>query len=138
MGDATHNLIIREWFNGGLVPLNLCLVVVTTMFLWDTLQAHGRGWTRQPGVSSACALWWIFAADAIRAVFVWVILRQQNRGLPIVDFAELANFGFMIAALISLAATLRCIFLFTPKAWGHWGWVGSALITCAFLGIARL
>ncbi len=30
-----NNLIIREWVNGGLLPLNISLVIVVVLFLFD-------------------------------------------------------------------------------------------------------
>ena len=131
-----QNLAIREQLNGGLLPLNLCLVGVIGMFLWHTWRRFGHDWTRIPGVRTACALFWIFAADAARAGFVWLILRMQNRGGTSELILHVANFGFVIAAFAGLIAILRCVYLFTPKAWGHWGWIGSAGVTAAFLALS--
>lgn len=137
MPGELSNLVIREWLNGGLLPLNLCLCFVIARFLWDAWRMWGAGWTHAPGVRGACALFWIFAADAARAGFVWIILRTQNRHLSSRLVEQISNIGFMIAALVALLAILRCIYVFTPKTWGHRGWVFSACLTAAFLALSH-
>ncbi len=137
MSDELYNVVIREWLNGGLLPLNLCLCFVIARFLRDAWQLVGWGMTREPGVRGACALFWIFAADAARAGFVWIILRTQNRHLSAAAIEQISNIGFMIAAAVGLLAILRSIYIFTPKAWGHRGWIFSACITAAFLALSH-
>ena len=139
-----HNLIMREWLNGSLLPLNLSLIFVIGLFLWDTYQENHRGWSVVAGVPVACALWWIFAADAVRAGTVWMILRLSNRipAIAVLDPSTgtamaWANVALIMAGIAGVMASLRCAYLFTPKAWGHWYWIGTALVTLSFLGITR-
>ena len=138
-----NNLIIREWLNGGLVPLNLSLVFVICLFLWDSYavlhKKMGLRWVDAPGVHTACALAWVFSADALRALSVWVAFRVDTiLALPLdINATSLliiaSTIGVTVASVIGVAATLRCIFLFTPKGWGHWYWIGTVLVDATWL-----
>lgn len=138
-----NNLIIREWLNGGLLPLNLSLVVVIALFLWGHARAAGsyRSFIRRDGVATACALFWVFTADAVRAGLVWDIL--WSAPLPAVTAATLTvvspvNVGLMLAGVCSVISTLRCIYLFTPPRWSSYYWVMAALVTLMFQLLTHL
>lgn len=135
---AIDNLVIREWLNGGLLPLNISLVIAIGHSLNRTRIELGSGWQLHPGVASACAFWWIFLADGIRAGLVWITLRTQNRGGSVASIDGLLTHGYMIAATIGVLASLRCIYLATPRKVGHWGWIISALSTLAFVVTSQM
>ena len=150
-----NNLIIREWVNGGLLPLNISLVIVVVLFLFDEwkntqypggwrelkihpyshLKNHYLGWHKRSGVPTACALIWIFAADAIRAGSAWYILWTSNNRIP-APTSSIDNLfvggGFVLAGIIGLIASVRCIYLFTPSRLRHWYWIVSVLVTIGF------
>lgn len=152
-----NNLVIREWVNGGLLPLNTSLVIVIGLFLWDKA-IEAMLWRRQSfpgvewvdlhrtwsqfqeteGVQTACALFWIFLADALRAGAAWSILNYRIAvSVPedpanVVATVHLVNLAFIVAGIIGLLASLRCIYLFTPIRWGHWYWIGSVALTLMF------
>ena len=139
-----NNLIIQEWVNGGLFPLNLSLCIVIAQFLitaWATPLDDGQDrWTDKPGVKTACALFWIFLADAIRSVLVWVTLASTAHPVappaPLGAQPLLAVFvsgGLTLAAVIALLATFRCVYLFSPPRWGHTYWMLTAATTLGFL-----
>lgn len=134
-----NNLIIREWVNGGLIPLNLSLVIVIGLFLWGHFResvhfgAYIGGWERfqhMDGVATACALLWIFLADGIRATGAWLTLNFGSR------VEELVSWLFIIAGLMAIAACLRCIHLFTPPHWGHRYWLLTVAVTIVFQIVA--
>lgn len=136
------NLIIREWVNGGLLPLNISLVLVIGLFLWESWRSpEVHSWAdmqKLSGVSTGCALMWIFSADALRAGAAWSILRELNdRGPPPiahgVDTSMIAvNLAFIVAGIIGLLASIRCIYLFTPPWLGHSYWIASLALTLTF------
>jgi len=132
-----NNLIIREWVNGGLVPLNLSLVFVIGLFLWDSAREADsyKSFSKTSGVPTACSLFWIFAADAMRACSAWYILWKVNDRVP-PPISGIENLwvsgGFIIAGVVALIASVRCIYLFTPPWLGHYYWIGSLLVTLAF------
>lgn len=141
-----HNLLIREWVNGGLLPLNVSLVLVIGLFLW-TSALEARAWRttnngyltwiniaetwerfqKTGGVQTGCSLFWIFLADAIRAASAWTFLKFGAA------YIDLVNAGFIVAGAMAIAAGLRCIYLFTPRRWGHWYWMLSVISTFLFL-----
>lgn len=131
-----NNLIIREWLNGGLLPLNISLVLSIGLFLWTTRREYGPGWSKVDGVPTACALLWIFASDGIRAGLVWNILYKSNAHAPMIEAASvsmvLINIGLVLAGIAGLTATMRCIYLFTPPRLGHWYWLASIVATFLF------
>jgi hypothetical protein len=131
------NLLIREWLNGGLIPLNVCIILIITHSLWAS-RRFGPGWTKQSGVASACALWWIFAADFIRASMAWSLLHSQNQGRPIPYLGYTTTALYITAAFIAVLATFRLIYTLSPAAWGHKAWLASAGLMVAFMAAIYL
>lgn len=136
--DGGMNLIVREWLNGGLVPLNIFLLAAIGYSLLDAKWRYGREYSTHPGVAAASAFWWIFVADGMRAGLVWWTLRTQNRGGSIAPIDIALTYGYVIAAIVAMLAILRCIYLATPKSVGHWGWLVACLSTVVFVVISHL
>ncbi len=137
---AHSSKVAREWLNGGLLPINLSLVIVIGIFLWRSWRDHvGPGpWWKGWGVPTACALFWIFFADGLRAGLVWALLRVETGQRPPFEIRnyispETINVGLSVAGIIGVLASLRCVYLFTPPRWGHWGWFSTMLLTAAWL-----
>lgn len=128
-----NNLIIREWLNGGLIPLNMCVIVMISRQLYFAREKFGRGWTEQDGMKSACAFWWIFMADLIRASLAWWTLNIQRAGGELPYLGSVATLLYSVAAIIAIVATLRLIYALSPDRWGHNGWVGAAIFCSVFL-----
>lgn len=129
------NLLIREWLNGALIPLNICIMIVISKSLWDSRRKFGRGWTRVPGVSSACAFWWIFLADLIRSCMAWHLLHAQNLGQPLNYLTPTTTTAYIAAALMATLATFRLIYTLGPASWGHRGWVVAAVLTVIIVAV---
>ncbi len=127
------NLLIREWLNGGLIPLNVCIMFIISHSLWTSYCEFGRGWTQRPGIRSACALWWIFLADLIRSCMAWTLLRAQSQGHPIEYLGYTTTMLYIAAAGIATLATFRLIYTLSPSSWGHRAWIGAAVLTAAFM-----
>ena len=143
MTDAyVSNLIIREWLNGSLFPLSLNLSIIIAVFMWDSYIyaiTHKKRWFTLEGVPTACALFWIFTLDGVRAVSVWIILRFANDGHVVPEWVrEWTNYALITAALGLVLTMLRCTYLFTPPRWGNRYWVYSLLSTLAFLVVSQL
>lgn len=141
-GDLTTKLsflLIREWLNGGLFPLSFMLALILSVHMASAYQRVGAGWTKAPGVQTACVLFWIFTADAWRAGFVWFTLRIINDGGTLPAWVETATtMGFIATAVMLIAAMVRCIYQFTPARLGHSYWILSVAITVAFLIVSHL
>jgi hypothetical protein len=138
---ATENTIIREWLNGALFPLSINLTVIIAVYLWQSFQygrTHGFRWTQLSGVKTACALFWVFFAESVRAGFVWLSLRMTNRSgftltQPLIDIAN----GFLVvSALVLTAALLRCTYIFTPPNARRVYWAYSLACAAVFLLLA--
>lgn len=119
----------REWLNAGLIPLNVCIIVIISYTLVSAYRTHGPGWTNYPGVKSACAFWWIFVADLIRATMAWAFLNAQNEGRPLGGVNNAATVAYLVAAIIACLATFRLIYALSPDSWGHKGWIASLALT---------
>jgi hypothetical protein len=133
-----HNLFIREILNGALFPLCAFLSAIISLYLWDTFRLYGRGWTRQPGVATACAMCWVFAAEAVRAGTVWYLLRQHNELAVVSKYAQnVAGVLLLLGGLVLVITMLRCTYIFTPPRWGHRVWVAALLSTIVFLTISH-
>lgn len=125
--------MVREWLNAGLIPLTACILFIIAYSLLESYRLNGRGWTSAPGVKSACALWWIFLADLIRASMAWTLLNAQNEGRASEYLSSSATLFYMAAAVIAALATFRLIYALSPTSWGHSGWVVAAGITAVFM-----
>lgn len=127
------NLMVREWLNGGLIPLNVSILIVITQSLWVTYRSYGPGWASQPGIASACALLWIFAADLIRSCLAWSYLHAQNLGLPTSHYGYTTTILYIIAGTMATVATFRLIYTLSPSSWGHRAWIAAAILTALFM-----
>ena len=141
--NAHYNLIIREWLNGSLLPLSLSLTFIIGVFLFNNWRGDGGGWTlrwtKRRGIKVSCALFWLFAAESIRAGTVWALLRIANDNQRVTDILDFfVNVGFIAGAIALIGAFLRCNFLFTPQRWGHWYWVASLIVTILFLILSEI
>jgi len=124
----TDNMLLREWLAGFVFPLSVFLSILIGLYLTDMFWTYRRGWTRQPGVSLACALWWIFTAEAVRAFLIWATFRSINDGVPVPDkLAQPISIIMAASSAVLLVAMLRCTYLFTPSRWGRWVWVAAAI-----------
>jgi hypothetical protein len=128
-------VLIREWVNGQLLPLNLSLVVATGLFLWQKLTAtigdgiYVGGWRRYqetPGVRTACVLFWVFLGEAIRAGAAWSALKFGA------STAEVVSVLFMLGGVVLLLACLRCAFIFTEEWAGHRYWIATVALMAVF------
>lgn len=127
------NLTIREWLNGGLIPLNVCIIIIILHSLWEASRKYGPGWATQPGIASACALLWIFTADLIRSAVAWSLLHDQGRSQPLQYLSSNTTMLYIIAGTMASCATFRLIYTLSPSRWGHWGWVSAAILTTIFM-----
>jgi heme A synthase len=123
---ALSNVFIREWLNGGLIPLNISMMAVITYTVWRQTK-FSWGWTKYPGANSACALWWIFCADLMRSVLAWAILRNVNLN------DQMVALSYMVIAVIATCATLRCIWCLTPVRGRNITWISALLFTVVFM-----
>ena len=123
---TAHNVGIREWLNVCLIPLNISMMVIIGYTVWRQTR-FSYGWTKYPGANSACALWWVFFADFLRAGMAWEILRGG------VVPGSITVAVYMIAAMIAMAATLRCIWCLTPMKGRNFTWIGALTFMVVFV-----
>lgn len=132
-----YNLVIREWLNGALFPLNVALTFAIGVYLGQSfLEARNQcvSFRYMSGVQTACSLWWVFLCEAIRSGAVYASLNAGNRDVELPPQAqEFASVSLAVAALILCITLLRCIYLFTPRSWAGYFTFASVLVTCAFL-----
>lgn len=134
---TVNNVFIREWLNGGLIPLNLSMLAIITYTVWRQTK-FSWGWTKYPGANSACALWWIFFADFLRSVLAWSLLRETPITSNTPDASLPAVVIYMCAGVIALLATLRCIWCLTPVKARHATWISALLFTILWIVAANL
>lgn len=135
------NLIIREWLNGALFPLDVALTIAIGIYLSQSyLEARASrvSFRTLSGVQTACGLWWVFLCESIRAGVVYMSLNAQNhvRVVP-PDYQEVGNALLLVAAFTLVITTVRCIYLFTPRSWAGRFCCASILVTIAFLLITH-
>ena len=127
------NMLSREYLNAALIPLTLCIMIVITRSLYEAHKDFGPGWTQEPGVAAAFALWWVFLSEFIRACLAWGFLHAQIRGYVVVSGDPRITTAYMVAGIISTTATLRLIYNLSPTAWGHKAWIGAAILVVVFI-----
>ena len=137
----SDNLILREWLNGSLFPLSGNLAIIIGLFLqtaWVDAKRVGIRFQNVDGVPTACALFWIFAAESVRAASVWYLLRTTNDGKVVSDLMRaLSNLSLTVVAGILIITMLRCTALFEPPRFKGF-WIYSAISTLLFLIASHL
>lgn len=133
-GLLGHQALIREIINGVAFILLLTLVLMISVFLWDTWIKDGPmpydKWSKWPGVSTACCLWWIFAAECYRTCNVWLSYNLgkvemksnlgQTLGVGIFSASTVySTVGYLVAGIVLNLALLRAIYIWTPSDWGR-------------------
>src|SRR3954464_7852255 len=118
--EVDSSTVVREWLNGMLIPLTLCIQFIIFRSLWEARKYLGSQWNRAPGVASACALLWIFLADGLRATMAWSLLHQQLTSHEHIEFRYLTII-YIISGVIAATATFRLIYTLSPARWGHRG-----------------
>lgn len=126
------NLFVREWLNGGLIPLLLCVEFVIGYSIYNAYKSHGRDFLKLSGVSSAIALFFFFLGELARTVLAWIILHEVNTGERHTFHMEpLRNWFYVGACMILLVSTLRLVYTLGPK--GHSGWIAALVFTVVFI-----
>lgn len=138
----TYNLAAREVLNGAVFPLSLALSLIIALYLFDTWLDHGKGWTKQPGVQTACALCWVFTAEMMRAGCAWWALRATNDGVTISpEVDHFLTVVLIVSTFMLIATMLRCVHLFRPNSLGQLSsklWLIVAGLTAIFLFISDI
>lgn len=133
-----HQGLIRELINGSAMVLFLTLTCMITVFMWDTMLASkGRDWTHAPGIGTACALWWIFAAETYRCGAVWALYQlgkgQGAIGVFFGNGAYWSSYGYLLAGIALNGGLLRAIYIFTPPDWKSKVWVYALVASNLFI-----
>jgi hypothetical protein len=149
-GLLGHQALIREIINGVAFILLLTLVIMISVFLWDTWAKEGPmpyyKWSHFPGVATACCLWWIFAAEAYRTCNVWLSYNLgkieqhanfgQTLGVGIFSASSVSStVGYLTAGVVLNLSLLRAIYIWTPPEWQGRVWLYASLGAIVFVTI---
>ena len=123
-------LIARQLINSGWLVANLCLVVTLLYYLHAEVRIDG--WYAYARNKAAIALLILFSGETIVRAWSFFLLRFYAKGVdawPIEQRYPVALTG----AVIALAGTACAVRVFSPKEWGHWGWIVSMALAAAFM-----
>lgn len=165
-----YQATIREVINGAGMILFLTLSIMILTFLWDTWVENSsatifikrrqgmnppvRDWRTVPGVPTACALWWVFAAETYRTGAIWYLYNVGRHlhtspyptatapGIGVFGEAGFGtSFGYLVAGIAMICGLQRCIYIFTPPEWKKRVWVYAsigAVVFCLLPSLANL
>lgn len=142
-----HQAYIREAINGiGMVLcMNLSLMVAINLYQTWYYNHRSKHWTHVPGVSMACALFWVFASETYRTGAIWHIYRYApvytDSVSAIGSFGDVPfgpTFGYLFAGVTLILALLRCTFLFAPPTIRKYVVLLSVYLSLGFLFISWL
>lgn len=137
--SALGPLDLREILNGAVLSLSIVLLAIMCLYLLATYRMYGRGWSKESGTATACALAWMLFAEACRSGVVWYTLRAQNDGAELSEtFRVTSDIVLVVAGVILVLSLLRCTFIFTPPHLGNWTWIFSLLLTSTFLSLSLM
>ena len=138
--------LIREVINGLGMVLFMTLTIMISVFMWDTWVAAkpGRDWRHAPGMPTACALWWVFAAETYRTGAIWALynIGKHLHNSPYPTFTGVGvfgeagfatSFGYLIAGMMLIGGLQRSIYIFTPPEWKRRVWLyatAGAVVFC--------
>lgn len=130
---------LREILNGAILSLSIVLLAIMCLYLFATYQMYGRGWSKESGTATACALAWMLFAEACRSGVVWYTLRSQNSGTELSEtFKVVSDVVLVVAGVILVLSLLRCTFIFTPPQLGNWSWIFSLFLASVFLSFSLM
>lgn len=129
------NLLYREYVNGALLILNISIIIIISHQLYVSRSLHGHGWSKKPGVASACAMWWVFVAEAIRSWLAWSALHLQssNNNYANWDQSHSRAWLWILAGILASAGTARLIYTLSPPKYGHRAWISAISVMLIFL-----
>lgn len=162
---VSHQALIREVINGLCMVLFLTLTLMVMVFMWDAFAdnfierrekriPHSTSWTTTPGVPTACALWWVFAAESYRTGAIWVLYNigkalhrspyptSSNDGVGVFGEAGFGStFGYLVAGVMLIGGLQRSIYIFTPPEWKRKVWfyaTAGGVVFCLLPSIADM
>ena len=145
-----HQALIRELINGVAFVLFSTLVIVITIYLWDTWIVEGPlpmdKWNEVPGVKTSCFMWWVFGAEAYRTFNVWYSylqgkapkadLTQSITGVGIFSTSSMnSTIGYLLAGIVLCGWLLRGIYIFTPPDWKNRVWIYASVGAMVFISL---
>lgn len=152
---VAHQALIREVINGFCMVLFLVLTVLVMIFMWDAfVTSKTSRWTNTPGVPTACALWWVFAAESYRTGAIWWLYNvgkdhhtspyptASSTGIGVFgDAGFMSTFGYLVAGVMLIFGLQRSIYIFTPPEWKRKIWLQATIAAgafCLFPSVVRL
>jgi hypothetical protein len=147
-----HQALIREFINGFCMVLFLALSLVVLVFMWDTWVSSRsmREWREAPGMPTACALWWVFAAECYRTGAIWMLYNlgkhdhttpfpTSESGIGVFGAAGFwSTFGYLIAGFMLGGGLLRSIYIFTPPEWKRRVWLYATAGATVFVSLPSI
>lgn len=140
---VAHQALIREAVNGCAAVLCLTLTAMISIFIWDSFvnwwyrhHKESKAWAAVPGIQTACALWWVFAAETYRTGAVWTLYQIDRTGDASVFFnsgAYWSTYGYLFAGIVLNVGLLRAIYIFTPPEWKNRVWVYASVAAALFV-----
>jgi hypothetical protein len=143
-----NQALIREWINGSAMILCLTLTIMICIFMWDTavewyasnsgksFARTKRHWSFSPGIKTACALFWVFAAETYRTGAVWFLYQIGKNAKDVGAFfdagAYWSSYGYLMAGIALNGGLLRAIYIFTPPDWKDYVWILSLIAAVLF------
>lgn len=158
MQFVVHNqAMIREMINGSTMILCLVLALMIFVFMWDTMIEYmdkrvgftpvawlrsRHEWSNAPGVPTACALWWVFAAESYRTGSVWTLYQmgklENDNGAFFAPAGYFTSYGYLLAGVALIGGLLRAIYIFTPPEWKSKVWKFAAGGAIVFIALPSL
>lgn len=157
---VVHQALIREWINGYAAVLCMALTSMIVVYMWDTFVEYSsatvfvklggvfegrrrplpaeRDWRHAPGIPTACALFWVFAAESYRTSCVWALYqigKAQGTNVASVFFDSTSywsSYGYLLAGIALNGGLLRAIYIFSPPDWKRAVWKLAAVAAALF------
>lgn len=133
-----HDLVVRENIAVANVVVLAFLTFVLLRNVWGKyrwLRGQGRGFLalwEDPLTQGAIALSIMNGGDAIYRIWVWLLLRVYNDGSPSHWVREQWPLAMLASIMIVLGA-LCAIRVFSPRSWGHCGWLSCLALLVVVL-----
>lgn len=127
---------LSEYVNALFLTLAIGLIIIFSRYL--IIEIHQHGFDRYR-LRAAVSIYVFMVGEAMTRGWVWLARFTSNNGLDWPWVSEQpAIYIYIVGPVVGAAGILCMIRVFSPDAWGHYGWVVCLILALMTVGFSML